>query len=186
MSLLTFGGIKSLHNACLYACPTHPTVTSQLGQILAMDLFPCRFYSISPLWSANPLDTTTAQIKPILDPISEDSTTKNSKWQGWFIVSPGWLPEDKFPRRAKESVFPVICFHQIKTCPPQKSQNFCSWKTGVPVWSCPPFNVKTEALCKTWKQFKTLKKTSPTHTPKQEFPCTVETIQRPNVTSWWI
>lgn len=51
MSLLIFWGIKNFHNAqeghASIACPMHPTVTSQLGQFLAMDLFPHMFYSIS-------------------------------------------------------------------------------------------------------------------------------------------
>jgi hypothetical protein len=38
--------------------------------------------------------------------------------------------------------------------------------------------VATEGLCKTWKQFRTLKGRPYPPTPKQEFPCTVETIQR--------
>lgn len=78
------------------------------------------------------------------------------KWLGRTTISSGSFPEESFPMGANESVF-------------TKSSKVLSKKSrasmvGQLVFQCDhvcPFNGRTEALCKTWKQFKTLKRRTP-------------------------
>lgn len=122
--------------------PINPTVASGSGQFLAMDWLPHQFCSILPL---NFLLLETGHHRCSNQPrygqsASGDITESWRKWLSWTIASPASLSEDNLPTWAHKSVFTKSRVQ--KTCP--GSQNFCSWTTGVPVWSCLPFQ------CKNW------------------------------------
>ena len=95
-----------------------------------------------------------------------DISERRRKWLSWTVLRAGSLPEDSFPARAKESVF-----HQVKSSKdlPPKSELLVARQLVFQCDHVCPFNVKTKALCKTWKQFKTLKRETPPLPKKRNF-----------------